>query len=136
MPFLTNVPLPQCLQHSSATRCLLARDHDRGCMRHLLEVKCLDFSSSRSGEPALALIAKELGIAYGTAWNTPRAGAAGSFSDAILGPDTDQIYTHSPYFGRNTGNSVLVVGASRKSPKTRMPFRLASSLGPGRSLAV
>src|SRR3954452_23241305 len=41
MPFLTNVPLPQCLQHSSATRCLLARDHDRGCMRHLLEVKCL-----------------------------------------------------------------------------------------------
>src|SRR4051812_18595483 len=41
MPFLTNVPLPQCLQHSSATRCLLARDHDRGCMRHLLKVKCL-----------------------------------------------------------------------------------------------
>src|SRR4051794_16595691 len=42
MPFLTNAPLPQCLQHSSATRRLLARDHDRGCMRHLLEVKCLD----------------------------------------------------------------------------------------------
>src|SRR3954471_10775926 len=42
MPFLMNVPLPQCLQHSSATRCLLARDHDRGCMRHLLEVKCLE----------------------------------------------------------------------------------------------
>src|SRR3954451_3437330 len=41
MPFLTNVPLPQCLQHSSATRCLLARDHDRGCTRYLLEVKCL-----------------------------------------------------------------------------------------------
>src|SRR3954465_13317562 len=41
MPFLTNAPLPQCLQHSSATRRLLARDHDRGCMRHLLEVKCL-----------------------------------------------------------------------------------------------
>src|SRR4051812_28768740 len=41
MPFLTNVPLPQCLQHSSATRRLLARDHDRGCMRYLLEVKCL-----------------------------------------------------------------------------------------------
>jgi hypothetical protein len=58
----------------------------------------LDFSSSRSGEPALALIAKELGIAYGTAWNTPRAGAAGSFSDAILGPDTDQIYTRKPLF--------------------------------------
>src|SRR3954468_10753981 len=41
MPFLTNVPLPQCLQHSSATRRLLARDHDRGCTRYLLEVKCL-----------------------------------------------------------------------------------------------
>src|SRR4051812_27141794 len=41
MPFLTNAPLPQCLQHSSATRRLLARDHDRGCMRHLLKVKCL-----------------------------------------------------------------------------------------------
>src|SRR4051812_18025151 len=41
MPFLTNAPLPQCLQHSSATPCLLARDHDRGCMRYLLEVKCL-----------------------------------------------------------------------------------------------
>src|SRR3954447_26847280 len=45
MPFLTNAPLPQCLQHSSATRRLLARDHDRGCMRHLLEVKCLYFVS-------------------------------------------------------------------------------------------
>src|SRR4051794_22064918 len=41
MPFLTNVPLPQCLQHGSATRRLLARDHDRGCMRYLLKVKCL-----------------------------------------------------------------------------------------------
>src|SRR4051812_29398046 len=41
MPFLTNVPLPQCLQHSSATRFLLALDHDRGCTRYLLEVKCL-----------------------------------------------------------------------------------------------
>src|SRR3954453_15504172 len=41
MPFLTNVPLPQCLQHSSARRRLLARDHDRGCTRYLLEVKCL-----------------------------------------------------------------------------------------------
>src|SRR3954447_2763416 len=41
MPFLTNDPLPQCLQRSSATRCLLARDHDRGCTRYLLEVKCL-----------------------------------------------------------------------------------------------
>src|SRR4051794_12776295 len=44
MPFLTNVPLPQCLQRSSATRCLLARDHDRGCTRYLLEVKCLALS--------------------------------------------------------------------------------------------
>src|SRR3954451_19728873 len=41
MPFLTYDPLPQCLQHSSATRFLLALDHDRGCTRYLLEVKCL-----------------------------------------------------------------------------------------------
>src|SRR4051795_8464193 len=41
MPFLTYDPLPQCLQHSSATRRLLALDHDRGCTRYLLEVKCL-----------------------------------------------------------------------------------------------
>src|SRR3954452_14284258 len=41
MPFLTNVPLPQCLQHSSATRRLLTLDHGRGCTRYLLEVKCL-----------------------------------------------------------------------------------------------
>src|SRR3954454_17185588 len=45
MPFLTNAPLPQCLQHSSATRRLLARDHDRGCMRHLLKVKCLELNT-------------------------------------------------------------------------------------------
>src|SRR4051794_33850427 len=46
MPFLTNVPLPQCLQHSSATRCLLALDHDRGCTRYLLKVKCLKSSEA------------------------------------------------------------------------------------------
>src|SRR3954452_23514078 len=48
MPFLTNAPLPQCLQHSSATRRLLARDHDRGCMRHLLEVKCLPHQTGKA----------------------------------------------------------------------------------------
>src|SRR3954449_13326669 len=42
MPFLTYDPLPQCLQHSSATRFLLALDHDRGCTRYLLEAKCLE----------------------------------------------------------------------------------------------
>src|SRR4051812_30374189 len=49
MPFLTNVPLPQCLQHSSATRRLLARDHDRGCTRYLLEVKCLFLRGNNNG---------------------------------------------------------------------------------------
>src|SRR3954447_20814535 len=46
MPFLTYDPLPQCLQHSSATRFLLALDHDRGCTRYLLEVKCLDHGTA------------------------------------------------------------------------------------------
>src|SRR3954447_7440930 len=41
MPFLTNDPLPQCLQHNSATGGLLGRDHARGCRRYLLKVKCL-----------------------------------------------------------------------------------------------
>src|SRR3954452_19573644 len=42
MPFLTNDPLPQCLQHNSATGGLLGRDHARGCRRYLLKVKCLE----------------------------------------------------------------------------------------------
>src|SRR3954453_4422285 len=49
MPFLTYDPLPQCLQHSSATRFLLALDHDRGCTRYLLEVKCLPSRAWHSG---------------------------------------------------------------------------------------
>src|SRR3954453_4054999 len=101
MPFLTNVPLPQCLQHSSATRCLLARDHDRGCTRYLLEVKCLrerthvattegsvaDVERGRAGRAdALEPIAARVGGAGGTGdgvaggrrrGGVPERGAAG-----------------------------------------------------------
>src|SRR3954469_21135814 len=52
MPFLTNDPLPQCLQHNSATGGLLGRDHARGCRRYLLKVKCLP-GRSRPGSDAM-----------------------------------------------------------------------------------
>src|SRR3954464_11423517 len=41
MPFLTNDPLPQCLQPSPLTPLLLAQGHQRGSRRHLSNVKCL-----------------------------------------------------------------------------------------------
>src|SRR5689334_1548269 len=41
MPFLTNDPLPQCLQPSPLTPLLLARGHQRGSRRYLSDVKCL-----------------------------------------------------------------------------------------------
>src|SRR5215208_4617412 len=41
MPFLTNDPLPQCLQPSPLTPLLLAQGHQRGSKRHLSNVKCL-----------------------------------------------------------------------------------------------
>src|SRR5215217_6050227 len=41
MPFLTNDPLPQCLQTSSAMAHLLAQGHRRGSRRYLSDVKCL-----------------------------------------------------------------------------------------------
>src|SRR4051794_27204601 len=41
MPFLTNDPLPQCLQLSPLTPLLLARGHQRGSRRYLSNVKCL-----------------------------------------------------------------------------------------------
>src|SRR3954453_1895070 len=44
MPFLTNDPLPQCLQLSPLTPLLLAQGHQRGSRRHLSNVKCLTFS--------------------------------------------------------------------------------------------
>src|SRR3954454_23079079 len=49
MPFLTNDPLPQCLQHNSATGGLLGRDHARGCRRYLLKVKCLRLERGDQG---------------------------------------------------------------------------------------
>src|SRR4029453_11093889 len=41
MAFLTNDPLPQCLQTSSVTPLLLAQGHPRGNGRYLSNVKCL-----------------------------------------------------------------------------------------------
>src|SRR4051795_6663899 len=41
MPFLTNDPLPQCLQPSPLTPLLLDQGHRRGSRRYLSNVKCL-----------------------------------------------------------------------------------------------
>src|SRR4051794_30051532 len=41
MPFLTNDPLPQCLQTSSDIALSPPIGNRRGCGRYLLEVKCL-----------------------------------------------------------------------------------------------
>src|SRR5690349_3570397 len=41
MPFLTNDPLPQCLQTSSDIALSPPIGNKRGCGRYLLEVKCL-----------------------------------------------------------------------------------------------
>src|SRR5689334_17329638 len=41
MPFLTNDPLPQCLQASSDIALSPPIGNKRGCGRYLLEVKCL-----------------------------------------------------------------------------------------------
>src|SRR3954451_18658367 len=46
MPFLTNDPLPQCLQTSSDIALSPPIGNRRGCGRYLLKVKCLPFSSS------------------------------------------------------------------------------------------
>src|SRR5690349_10046430 len=43
MPFLTNDPLPQCLQASSDIALSPPIGNKRGCGRYLLEVKCLFF---------------------------------------------------------------------------------------------
>src|SRR5690348_6170236 len=42
MPFLTNDPLPQCLQTSSDIALSPPIGNRRGCGRYLLEVKCLE----------------------------------------------------------------------------------------------
>src|SRR4051812_36925120 len=47
MPFLTNAPLPQCLQPSPLTPPLLVQDHQRGSRPYLSRVKCLDVNSNR-----------------------------------------------------------------------------------------
>src|SRR4051795_9930031 len=55
MPFLTYDPLPQCLQPSPLTPLLLARGHQRGSRRYLLEVKCLPSGSPVKSPKARAL---------------------------------------------------------------------------------
>src|SRR4051794_1380926 len=53
MPFLTNDPLPQCLQPSPLTPLLLDQGHRRGSRRYLSNVKCLLFLNA-SCSPAVA----------------------------------------------------------------------------------
>src|SRR4051812_25863517 len=48
MPFLTNDPLPQCLQPSPLTPLLLDQGHQRGSRRHLSNVKCLHIGTQRT----------------------------------------------------------------------------------------
>src|SRR3954454_12074773 len=71
MLFLTNDPLPQCLQHNSATGGLLGWDHARGCRRYLLKVKCLKFAAAVEPYPlidgeadAIVAACRQLGLFY------------------------------------------------------------------------
>src|SRR3954471_21163899 len=51
MPFLTNDPLPQCLQPSPLTPLFLDQGHRRGSRRYLSNVKCIGAASPRSIPP-------------------------------------------------------------------------------------
>src|SRR4051794_32615725 len=73
MPFLTNAPLPQCLQHSSATRRLLARDHDRGCIRYLLQVKCLNEIDWAGNRFVARTVALNKGVSVGVGGSREKA---------------------------------------------------------------
>src|SRR3954454_8348671 len=55
MPFLTNDPLPQCLQTSSDIALSPPIGNRRGCGRYLLEVKCLELVDQRREDAPHAL---------------------------------------------------------------------------------
>src|SRR3954447_12576338 len=58
MPFLTNDPLPQCLQPSPLTPLLLDQGHRRGSRRYLSNVKCLHDFRAREVVGRAGLVAR------------------------------------------------------------------------------